>query len=471
MRSVSARTPAGVPRWTRPASVPAPAVEPATAASALPRTAEDERLNFPFVVFCIFTFILIGRPQDYFGFLVPLRPASLFMVLVIAVTAFQRRETGSSPFGLRDVRLYLALFAVMLIGVPFSLYPRMSLDYIINIYVQNVVFYIMVLYHVTTVARFRQFAVLLVLTAAFFTTMSLQYGIFGGGRYSSTVSNMFDPNDMSAVAVSLLAFPVAVLLGAFRPLVKSIALATVVFGVLLALYTGSRGGFIGLTTFLVVFLCFRIPGVSAARKVILVLFLLAGALINIDKINVERYQTIFSLEDDYNSTDEQGRKALWIRGLKIFAAYPLTGAGVFRFQEAVGVMRLDEGNVPPRWQAAHNSYIEILAETGIAGGVLFVLLIIRSLRTLNRLGHAPAGTPFASPEMAPLRSVARVFFAGLVAHAVTTFFLSWAYSVNFALWFAVAVSLTRIAMAASPPVAVAQESLQTAGTARARVRR
>jgi len=414
-------------------------------------------MRFPFVLFCIFTFILVGRPQDYFTFIGVVRPASTLTLLLIVITALRPREPGPSPFELRETKTYLALFAVLLIGVPFSLWPKASLDYIMNIYVQNVVFYVMCLYYLTTVNRFKQFVVLLVLTNAFFTVISLRYGDFGGGRYS-TISSMYDPNDLAAVAISMLAFPVAVLLGSFKPLVKWLAGFTVVFGVLLALYTGSRGGLIGLTTFLVLFLILRIPSVSGSRKIIILSVLVVGALININKINVDRYRTMFSLEEDYNTTEDQGRVAVWKRGLAIFADHPVTGVGVSRFLEAIGTMRRGDGNVPPRWQAAHNSYIQILAETGIFGGALFVLMMIQCLKILNRLTRAPKGTPFASPEMEPLRVMAPILFSGLVAYAVTAFFLSYGYSVQFPLWFGVAASLVRIAALAQPSVAASKET-------------
>jgi O-antigen ligase len=205
---------------------------------------------------------------------------------------------------------------------------------------------------------------------------------------------MYDPNDIAAVALAQLAFPIVALLGSFRTPVKLVALGTVVSGVLLAFYTGSRGGLVGLVTFLVLFLGLRIPRVSGWRKLLLVLVLLSGVLVNIDKINVERYLTLSSVEEDYNATGEFGRKEVWQRGLQFFWDDPLTGVGVSRFAEAIGTMRAADG-VQPRWQAAHNSYIEILAETGIVGGILFVLLVVRSLVTFWAAGRAPPATETA----------------------------------------------------------------------------
>jgi O-antigen ligase len=250
---------------------------------------------------------------------------------------------------------------------------------------------------------------------------------------------MFDPNDVAYVELALLPFALCVLLGRFGTLGKLMALASALLGVLVALYTGSRGGMLGLLTFILLFLSLRLGSVTAVHKTALLAVLVVAALLNIEKINVERYLTLTNLGEDYNLSDEWGRKDVWKNGLLIFLRDPLTGVGPNNFAQAIGESRKARGLVE-KWQAPHNSFVQILVETGIFGAVAFGLLISACLRTFWRLHHLkdPTGT-----DELPLWGGA--LFVGFVGQLVSAFFLTMGYSVFFTLFFAISTSLRLIA--------------------------
>jgi O-antigen ligase len=240
--------------------------------------------------------------------------------------------------------------------------------------------------------------------------------------------------------VSLLSFAVCVLIGSFGKLAKILALASIVLGVLLALYTGSRGGLLGLGTFLLLFLFVRVRGVPKTAKVLMVVVLAVVALVNVDKINLDRYRTLGELGSDYNVTTEFGRIGIWQRGLQLFASHPLTGVGVTRFGEAIGTTRLEE-NFLPEWQAPHNSYIQVLTETGVFGGAAFLLLITTCVAILVGVMRE------AGKADEDVGRLAAVLLVGFIAQLVSAFFLSQAYSMFFTLMFAVSASLKGITTA------------------------
>jgi O-antigen ligase len=211
----------------------------------------------------------------------------------------------------------------------------------------------------------------------------------------------------------------------------------------LTLYTGSRGGLVALTTMFVLFTVLRTAKVRMWHKAFLLLTLVGLAWFNLDRINVERYRTIGNLGQDYNLSDEFGRSQLWQRGFQIFLRHPLTGVGADNFGEAVGTMRSQE-NVTPYWQAPHNSYVQVLAETGLFGTVTFVALIVTSMATFNRLRRNAAG---ASRDFTALPGL---LFVGFCALLVSASFLTQAYSVFFTLYFAVAGAVPVIAGLPAP---------------------
>ena len=232
----------------------------------------------------------------------------------------------------------------------------------------------------------------------------------------------------------------SVLVGTFRRVAKVMALGSVILGVVLALYTGSRGGMVGLVLFFALFLLVRIQRVSKKAKAGMILVLLLAGMWNANKINVDRYLSIGELDTDYNNS-EFGRVGIWTRGLQLFREHPFMGVGAGRFGEGVGTLR-KEDNLVPRWQAPHNAYIQVLAELGIFAAAAFLLLILSSGWSLLRLMRKGRDV---LPE--DIHTFAAILFAGLAAELVTAFFLSQAYSILFTLSFAVAASLRSIAQA------------------------
>jgi O-antigen ligase len=228
---------------------------------------------------------------------------------------------------------------------------------------------------------------------------------------------------------------------------RVVAFFSVVFGVLLTLFTASRGGLLGLLTFLVLFLALRTSKVSAFSKAFVVAALLVGATVNSDKINLDRYLTLTSLEDDYNFQDG-GRVDIWKRGWRIFLSSPMTGVGVAGFAKAIGDQRAEDNMPSARWQTAHNTYLLVLTETGIVGSLPFFLLIAGSLKTFNRLRRSKAS--FQDKDFAALPGFLLV---GLGAQLVSATFLSQTYSTFFTLAFALSAVLNRIAAGAAtaPP--------------------
>jgi O-antigen ligase len=405
-----------------------------------PDTAKSE-LGFPFVIFCLYTFVLIGRPQDYVPALGPLRLGVVFTVISALVTIFRTSGDNEGIFRHTETQLYFFLYAVMCAGIPFSIYPRASFNFVILAYAANMAFYAMFLVHVNTLAKFSWIICVLVFCALIFSLVGLVQGHFESGRFV-TGSSMFDPNDTAFVEVSLLAFGVCVLLGSFRKQAKAVALASVLVSVLLTLYTGSRGGFLGLAAFLVLFLVLRVPTVKRSHKAMLLAFVVLVAALNVDKLNFDRYATLTDLGNDYNISEEDGRTQVWKRGFQLLLDHPLTGVGVDGFPDAIGTMR-DEENLIPLWQAPHNAYVQVITETGIIGGGAFLFLVFTCLKTFNRLRSRPG--PRSVDSQTDLSCFAGILLIGFIAGLISAFFLSQGYSIPFTLFFAASASLKGIA--------------------------
>jgi hypothetical protein len=111
------------------------------------------RPGTPFLIFCLYTFVLIGRPQDFIPRLAPLRLALVFTVLMSFVALLQNKKGISNFFWQRESKLYFLFFGIMCAGIPFSVYRRGSFDFSLA-YIVNMVFFTLCLLHVNTLEKF-----------------------------------------------------------------------------------------------------------------------------------------------------------------------------------------------------------------------------------------------------------------------------------------------------------------------------
>lgn len=172
------------------------------------------------------------------------------------------------------------------------------------------------------------------------------------------------------------------------------------------LLTESRGVFISLLISLIVFISFFSGSLKTALKntvipatvsLILILSLLlfpAGrnaALENINRINP-------SLADKGPSSAAAGRALMAKAALPLFFQNPFTGAGLgsykYYYQKNQSeILKSDSGFNFISTSAAHNDFLQLLAETGIAGFLLFLLsVILPAYYAFKKLFYKPKNT-------------------------------------------------------------------------------
>ena len=144
---------------------------------------DTETGGVAFAVFSFYTFILLAKPQDYFPALERLRPALALTVISLLVTAFTNRGSFARIFRTRATKLYLLFFVAMLGGIPFSLHVRYSFDFILFGYIVNVLYFLLFLIHVDTLAKFRRIVLVVAISGLTFAGLALQFGSFASGRY------------------------------------------------------------------------------------------------------------------------------------------------------------------------------------------------------------------------------------------------------------------------------------------------
>jgi O-antigen ligase len=160
--------------------------------------------------------------------------------------------------------------------------------------------------------------------------------------------------------------------------------------------------------------------------------------------------TILS-DTDYNRTSETGRMQIWSRGIGYVMSYPVFGVGPDNFPAAEGLLspfasRQGLG-VGVRWNAAHNSYLQVAAELGLPGLVCFVALLAASLAVLARAARRARRADPASR----VPQLAQALTGSLIGFMVGAFFLSLAYAEMLYTLVAFAVALHKVTTHAHRP--------------------
>lgn len=145
---------------------------------------------------------------------------------------------------------------------------------------------------------------------------------------------------------------------------------------------------------------------------------------------------------------EQDRLIAWKAGLRMIEQHPLAGVGLGEFKPKM-LEYADPGT--PFSSIAHNTYIELAAETGVPTFLVFLAILIFTYHSLSRTRRR---TPEAGPPVVQIASLG--LQAGLVGYFVGAFFLSAEYQKLFWLWVFLAMALPSLAVAPA-------EQRQTAG--------
>ena len=213
-------------------------------------------------------------------------------------------------------------------------------------------------------------------------------------RVSGTIG---DPNELAGVLVggTILAAGLAWTLKGAPLLRMGAALSAVICAGAIFLSL-SRGGLVALGFSLVAAIVvagrrWRIQAIVLAVAVAVAGFGYFGLYAGTDAVN---RVTSFG-----NGT---GRTDIWTVGWRMVQAHPLSGVGVGNYQTSSIHYLLQPGEIQRSEfivdtpKVAHNTYLQVLAELGVVGAVLFALIIgfsltcmLKAARIFERLGETP----------------------------------------------------------------------------------
>lgn len=380
-----------------------------------------------------FTFVLFVRPQDSLPFLDPLHVGQLTAGFALIALVAARLTRGAPLSRLTpELVLVLLLGGVMLATAPFSVWPGGAVGVFTELYGKVLLVFALMVNTLTTRERLERFVQVVVFGTSYIAIRAVVdyargVNLIEDGRVTGAVGGLFgNPNDMALNMVAFLPLAIVLALGRGHVLLRAVALVGVPVIAAAIVFSKSRGGTVGLVAMLLVLL-YQLrrlrPGVAA-----LVVACSLAAIPMLPASFTDRMSSITNPEEDPTGSRE-ARKRLLREGYAAFLENPVFGLGAGQFQN-YSPERREEA-----WRETHNAVLQVAAELGIGGLVVFVLVVGSGFAVALRAGAAlrlarrrhRARAPDARARRDPLELYAAAVIASLTGWLVAAMFASVAY--------------------------------------------
>ncbi len=235
---------------------------------------------------------------------------------------------------------------------------------------------------------------------------------------SRVTGTLGDPNELAAVLVGGTVLAAALAATLRGPLIRWLCAGASAFCALGIFLTLSRGGLVALGFALAAAIV--IAGRWRLQAIALAVVLGAGAF---------AYFGFFASQDELARVTSfghgTGRTDIWTVGWRMVQAHPVRGVGVGNYRAASihyllrpGPLQRDEFIVDTP-KVAHNTYLQVLAELGIIGAVLFLAIIGFSLLCILR-----AARIFERLKETTMELLSRAMLVALAGTLAADFFIS-----------------------------------------------
>lgn len=385
-------------------------------ASEGPLPPHSAGVRMPVLAAGFLVLVIVGRVQELFPALLPLRLGLVALVLnaLVLLATIDLRDLQFKMRILPQPNLLLGILGLALFTVPFSAWPGGSWEFISDIFIKDVFAFFVLLLVMKDERDIRGIVVAGLLSAFLLGTL----GMLGhaGGRLQ--ISSTYDPNDIAYIMNCFM--PLAFYLSrSGGKLLMACCYLMMGLMIVVVISTASRGGFIGLASVFAVILLKE----RRNKLKILVLSVFVG-LIALSFAGPEYWQRMGTIvdESDYNYQAGGGRIELWKRGLGMIVDNPLIGAGIGQYHVAEGLLHQDEGGW--KWSTAHNSFLQIGVELALPGLIAYLIMLAKSIVVARKLQIASG--PFGSAPF--LMATASGLEVGFYGYCVSSIFLSQAYS-------------------------------------------
>lgn len=402
---------------------------------------------YQFYLIILYLFLEYGRPQLLFPFL-RFFHLPLITVVLLALSLF---FTGNLYLKDNQTIVFLLLLFEMVIHGPiavnnywaFQVFYSMVATFIAYLAIINIIDSEYKYYKLIT------FWLLIFIFLAIFGYFNANLHIAKRYRTGIGVGGFLgDANDFSMALNMILPFALFGIFTAKKGIGKICFLILICLFVLVIIISESRGGFIGLASILI-YSWFR-----SNRKIIFTLLLFIVILFGYIMAPPTYFDEVNSITSENTESNKYGtgsqRIYAWKIGWRIFLDNPIIGVGQGNYPWRVGET---EDMMGVQWQtrslagrAAHSLYFTLLPELGIVGTILFVCLIVFSIKDLAYVKRVVKvkNSIYSEDESKHIYYLALALEGSLIGFLTSSTFISTLYYPSFWIWCGFSLSLKKI---------------------------
>jgi len=395
----------------------------------------------------IYVATAVGRVQELFPMLAPLRPALVSALLAVGLFLLQQsgaRQVTRIRSATTACVLGLLLWAALSVSTALS--QGIAFRYVTDYFVKTVVMYVVIAGCVRGVRDVERLVLVYFIATVIYTAVVLtRFQLGSGDDWRLGHLYNYDANDFATLIATALPLGLYFVLADRRLAVRVLAIAGLTILGVGEIRSGSRGGFLALLA-VAGFVLFRFTTIPARSRLAGLAAILAVVFVTASDRYWAQMQTVLNPHEDYNATSETGRVRIWERGIGYMERNPLLGVGPGNFPVAEGTISPMAGRaeygVGVRWGAAHNSFVQIGAELGVPGLLLFVGMLATALAALGRVARNALRVGRSAIGVSRL---AQSLMGAVVGFMVGGFFLSLGYSDMLYTLAALAAALCKVA--------------------------
>ena len=356
------------------AALPAPPRRALTPTRGWPKPA---RKSMPFSGLMIFTFVLFVAPQNLIPALESLMLAKLAVAFAAIGYLVNRAMTGG-PLTVRTapVKWALVLAVLGVLSIPAGYWPGGSVNAYTDLFAKSIVIFVLIANVVDTQERFRIFVGSMIAWGVFTAVNAVVNYATGrldptGQRIAGYESPLaVNPNDLALTMNILIGLAIG-LLAVVRSRAKRLALIAAI-GIMIAgvVVTFSRSGFVTLGVVGAIWAARRLRerGGRALPSIAIVALVVALA---VPAGYSDRLSTIVHTDQDTTGSADERWETMAL-AVRLIAERPVLGYGlgnnVHVSFDRTGLSR-----------EAHNAYLKLGAELGVAALVVYVLFLFSSI--------------------------------------------------------------------------------------------
>jgi len=321
-----------------------------------------------------FFFSAMFRDQDVAFLSINFTTAYLIVSLVILVVLISKKATHKLNINNR----LMFVWSLFLLTNIFTHSIPIKRNWVVICMFESILIYFIMVYFINNRERLKKSVWFIMLILSFFGIRMFRDFIFGGSVYQKGLFG-WENNYFAMILLSGVALAYFLFISSRKKTHKLLSLFSFVALIAGVVMGGSRGAFLGL--FVVgIYILFKSVSSKTFKYLMLlsVVFLIVNSLLPQDVR--ERYLTLENVTTSFQEKGEdvdegsmRERIQLFWAGLDMFKDNFLIGVGITNFRTEIPKY-IDV----PAGKASHSMYVQMLAELGIFGGLIFFGILFSS---------------------------------------------------------------------------------------------